>query len=451
MNAEIICIGNELLSGRLINTNASYFAGKLAETGISCKYQVTVCDDVTEIVDTIKRALWRADLVITTGGLGPTVDDLTLSAISKAADRKLILHPEILKRIRAHFTSRKSRIPNEVIQRRNSSGSRSKTRPVAAFGMAKETPQPLRHLPDGVPRSANTRQAYLPKGAKEIKNKLGTAPGFILTLNKKELVAFPGPPVELKPMMEGIVLPYLRKKYGKQVILTKKISTTGLCEADVNAKVKDILCISGDTTVGIYVHPAQVDLVITAKAKTKAQGQKRIKKITGQIRKNLGDIIFSESSETLEEVIGKALFKKHKTLSTAESATGGLISDKITNAPGSSKYFMLGITAYSNEAKTRELGVPPEIIKKYGAVSEPVAKFMAQGIRYISNTDYALSTTGICGPTGATKQKPIGTFYIALAKKGSRTICRKFLFSGTRRIIKIRACLAALDLLRKEL
>jgi len=420
MKAEIICIGTELLLGHLVNTNQSTLSRKLAELGIDSYYQITVGDNPQRLKDTIKTSLSRSDIVITTGGLGPTVDDITTKAISQAVGKKLVFHKSILKKIENHFKRRNIKMPSE-----------------------------------------NRVQAYIPEGSIEIPNKTGTAPGFIININKKLLITLPGPPYEMQRMMDEHVVKYLKKKLKlKSIIKTRTIRITGLAESQVNARVKDLLKMGGKTTVGIYAKPSIIELKITSKAQSESQANKEIKAVENKIIKRFGDLIFGFDGQSIEEVVGGLLSKKKKTLSVAESCTGGLVCDMITNVPGSSKYFLSGVIAYSNETKINILDVPSELIRQFGAVSEEVALFMAASMRNISKSDYALSVTGIAGPTGgivnpagggsAFGGKPVGLVYIGLATS-KKTIARKCNFTGERKVIKYRAAIAAIDLLRHEL
>ncbi len=297
----------------------------------------------------------------------------------------------------------------------------------------------------------NKRQAYVPEGSLIMKNDVGTAPGIILETNKKLLIALPGPSFEMKPMVDNIVIPYLKKRFAlKNIIKSKTVKLAGLPESTVNEKVKDLLKLSPPTTVGIYASPYQIELRITAKARDEKTADKEIKKIEKIIHKRLKNYIFGQDSDTLEEVIGKLLLKNKKTISIAESCTGGLLTNRITNISGSSKYLKMAIIVYSNESKINQLNIPEEIIKKYGAVSKEVALAMARNVRNISETDIGIGITGIAGPTGATKTKPVGLVYIALSTD-KKNICNKFNFIGDRLTIKTKSSDAALEMVRKQL
>jgi len=376
MKAEIIAIGTELLLGDIVNLNAAYLSQQLAGLGIDVFYHSVVGDNPSRINSSIKLALSRADIVITTGGLGPTVDDVTASVI----------------------------------------------------------------------------KTYVLNNALTLKNNRGTVPGqFIKLPDNKFLIALPGPPKEMKPMFRKSVVPLLKNISGfKSVIKSRVLKITGLSEPKVNKKAKDLLELKPPVTVGIYAKLGEVDLKITAKAESEARTLKLIAPIEKKIRKRLNDYIFGADEQTLEGVVGEKLLKSKKNMAIAESCTGGLIANRITDVPGSSKYFKTGIIAYSNQAKELLLDVPPGIIERYGAVSKQVAVKMAQGARRIFNADIGISVTGIAGPTGATKNKPLGLVFIALSKN-NKTICKEFRFPGDRVTVKWQASQAALDMLRTSL
>lgn len=408
MKAEIISIGTEILLGQILNTNQQWLSRQLAALGIDVYYQSTVGDNPQRLIQAIRQGLERSDIVITTGGLGPTVDDITLEAIARALSRKLVFNQGILKQIRSHFGKQCANMPKE-----------------------------------------NIRQAHIPEGAIILKNEAGTAPGFIVEKDLKTFIALPGPPRELNPMFEHCAVPYFKKKMRSGwTIKTRTINITGLPESVVDSKVKDILHSPPPVTVGIFSHPSLIELKITAKAQNEKEAKALIDKIDKKIAARLKDYIFGRDDETLEEVVGRLLTRSRKTLAIAESCTGGLISSRITDVPGSSRYFKRGEVAYSNEVKVSELKMTPGSLKKYGAVSRQVAAQMAKNVREIAGTDYGLGVTGIAGPSGGTRSKPVGLVYIAVSGP-KNTVCRKFNFTGERKIIKFKTSQAALDLLRQ--
>jgi len=280
---------------------------------------------------------------------------------------------------------------------------------------------------------------------------VGTAPGLIIALDKKVLIALPGPPAEMNPMMERDVAPYLAKRFpGKRIILSRLLKTTGLAESQVNQKVKDILKAKFPLSVGIYANTQGVDLNITARAKNRRQAEKLISHVERKIRSRLKEYVYGQDTQSLEETVAVLLKKKKKTIAVAESCTGGLISKRLTNISGSSKYLAFGLVAYSNQAKQSLLKIPAKTLKESGAVSKETAKAMAQNVKELSQADLGLGVTGIAGPTGATKEKPVGLVYIALATP-RKLLCREFHFHGARDAVRQRASQAALDMLRRHL
>jgi len=386
MNAEIISIGTELLLGHIVNTNTAFLSQKLAESGIDVYHTSVVGDNPQRLTAAVKQALARADIVITTGGLGPTVDDITIETIAELIGKT-----------------------------------------------------PIRW----------------------IKNHVGTVPGLVIDWKEKMIICLPGPPRELEPMFENAIIqcisrarlnvPYAGDGRGSWIIKSRTIKITGLAESVVNRAVKDLLELKPPTTVGIYAKLGQVELKIMSKAKNEKLALAAIGKIEKKIRAKLNNFIFGCDNETLEGAVGKILTTKRQTIAVAESCTGGLLSSRITDVSGSSKYFIMGLVAYSNPVKIAGSGVDIKIIMKYGAVSQQVARQMAKGIRTLVGADIGLAITGIAGPTGGTKRKPVGLVYIALDKKGRTPLVKEFRFKGSREEIKFQASQAALDLIRKNI
>lgn len=410
INTHIICIGNEIMLGHIANTNAQYISNKLSKIGIKTAKHLNIPDIPDIIISSIKKSLEESQIVILSGGLGPTVDDLTLECIGKALDRKLIFNNIVASHIKGHFKKRNLEMP-----------------------------------------SNNLRQALVPQGASYILNDVGTAPGLIIPTHKRVLIALPGVPFELYLMFEKAVIPYLKKRFKPdKIIKSRVIKITGLAESKVNEKIEDILKLGGNVQMGIYPHPEEITVKITAFEKNNKKADATIKKIEKKIRFRLRNYIFGYDDERLEEIVGKLLLKKKKTLAIAESCTGGLLANRITDVPGSSKYFLMSVTAYSNESKNKVLNVPLETIKKYGAVSSQVASLMAKNIRLLAKANIGIGITGIAGPAGGTKEKPVGLVYIALSH-GKKTICREFRFLGQRNIIKYKITQNALNLIRLNL
>jgi len=417
MKAEIINIGTELLLGQIINTNAAALGQRMALTGIDVCYQSVVGDNKDRLAKNLRNGLKRSDVVIITGGLGPTEDDITVGAIAKSLDTKLILNKRVLAGIEARFKKSNIRMP-----------------------------------------ASNIRQAYIPQKAKIIENHQGTAPGLIIKVKaNKYLIALPGVPREMEAMMDKVI-PFLKKiKPQKSIIKSRSIKITGLSESAVNDKVADLLKMGPEVTLGIYASPSEIALRITAKAENEKTANKAISKIEKELKIRLKEYIFGTGPQTLESVIGDLLIKQKMTLAVAESCTGGLITNRLTNIPGSSKYLLMGITAYSNKAKIEILKVPSKVIKQHGAVSSLTALAMAKGIQKLSNSHLALGITGIAGP-GTSEKKPTGLVYISFVAgtKKSRKIkyteyCHKYNFSGSREIVKYRTSQAALDIIRRYL
>ncbi|MBI3333843.1 MAG: competence/damage-inducible protein A [Candidatus Omnitrophica bacterium] len=435
MEAEVVAIGTELLLGFVVNSDTAFLGRVLAGLGIGCTRQVTVGDNRRRLAEAIRAALSRADLVITCGGLGPTVDDVTLETIAEVTGRRLILNREVLRRIKARFARLKIRMPK-----------------------------------------SNVRQAMIPEGAIVLPNEIGTAPGFLIKLEGGQtpwgltpsgfrlLAALPGPPAELMPMVKERLVPLLKRRASGTIILSKTLKLTGLTESEVDAKVRDLLALTGSVTVGIYAHPAQVDLRVTAKASNSAQAKRLIQRIEGKIRRRLKRLIFGADEETLEGTVGALLKKKRLTLAAAESITGGLLQHRITEVPGSSAYFLGGVVAYANALKVSPLGVEGSLLRRHGAVSPQAAKAMAAGIRRLTGSDLGISLTGIAGPTvasakgglttalgpGSTRPKPVGLVYIGFSSP-ERIEVHRHCFSGSRSAVKFKASQAALDLIRRYL
>jgi nicotinamide-nucleotide amidase len=295
----------------------------------------------------------------------------------------------------------------------------------------------------------NMRQALVPEGGITIDNDIGTAPGLIIPIDNKVLIAFPGVPFELYPMLEKTALSYLKKKFFTGLIIKSRlIKITGLAESKVNEIIEDLLKISGKVQMGIYPYPEEIHVKITVTEKNEKSADKIIFGIEKQIKSRLKDYIFGYDNEKLEEIIGRFLRRSKKTLSIAESCTGGLLANRITDVPGSSSYFKLGLVTYSNESKNNLLDIPIKIIKKYGAVSKKVACLMAKNVRTLASTDYGIGISGIAGPGGATKKKSVGIICIALSSK-NKTICKEFHFIGTRNLIKYKSTQAALNMLKQ--
>jgi len=426
MRVEIICVGTELLKGK-VNTDNAYLGEKLDSIGLAIDRETTVADDREKIESVLQEALNRSDIIITTGGLGPTFDDLTREVMAKVLKKKLVFDPEVMHQIAAHFAKRDLEMPKN-----------------------------------------NERQAYIIEGAKVIPNKVGTAPGMIVERKTmagskpkvqkgKVIIMLPGPPREMKPMVEEVVLPYLKERYERKILKKCVLHISGLTESAVYEKIKEVVEIErmmegGILRFSILTHLAKIDVEISGEGENELLVDEMLHKAKQEIYDCLGDYIYGEDEDTLESVVGRLLLSKRLTLAVAESCTGGLIGDRITDFAGSSVYFREGVMAYSNEAKVRILGVKEETLNESGAVSRESALEMASGIQRISGTDIGLATTGIAGPTGGTARKPVGLVYVALVwPEMGMEICKEFRFSGKRREIKESTAANALDILRKAL
>lgn len=408
MKAEILAVGTEILLGDIVNTNAQYIAKRLADLGIAVYHQSVVGDNRERLLEAYTLAFSRADLVITTGGLGPTKDDLTKEVTFEYFKKKSVVHEPSLKILEGHFKDR--------------------NRPMS---------------------KNNVKQTYFPVDAIILPNNNGTAPGCIIEESRKTVVLLPGPPREMKPMFEESVVPYL-EKFQQGVLVSKVLRVIGVGESAAAEILEDILDNQANPTVAPYAKDGEVTFRITAKATTVEEGTRLIKPMEDLIRSRLGANIYGEGNTTLENVLSEMLVSKNLTIATAESCTGGMISSKLVNYPGISSVFMEGVVTYTNEAKIRRLGVKKETLDKYGAVSSEVAAEMAQGIAKTAGVSIGISTTGIAGPGGGSEEKPVGLVYVGFCINGE--IKTKMLkLSGDRQKIRERATMQLLDLVRREL
>lgn len=408
MNAEIISVGTELLLGDILNTNAQYLSRRLADYGIPMFHQSVVGDNGLRLKNEFKDGFSRCDLIITSGGLGPTSDDITKETAAEFFNKPMVLHQDTMEKLEDTF-SKQNRVLSE----------------------------------------SNKKQAYFPEGCTILPNDHGTAPGCIINENGKILVVLPGPPREIEPMFENYVIPYI-ENITENVIVSKILRVSGLGESLMAEQVQDIIDTSFNPTVAPYAKTGESILRITAHGKSKEECANLILPVEEKIRKRLGINIYGTGETSLEEVVGEILLNKKMTLSSAESCTGGLVAAKLINYPGISNAFLEGCVTYSNNAKIKRLGVKAETLDKFGAVSAETAMEMAEGIAKTSSTDIGISTTGIAGPSGDSKDKPVGLVYIGLYIQGTVSFI-KVNFSGDREKIRTRATLSALDYLRREL
>jgi nicotinamide-nucleotide amidase len=416
-SASIVSIGNELLNGHTTDTNASHICQQLLSIGVPVVSVYSVGDDVGQIVRALKRAADDADIVIATGGLGPTDDDLTRQAFAELLGAKLQLDSALLDSIRRFFAKRGLQMPEK-----------------------------------------NTVQAHIPAGARPIENPLGTAPGIFAEMKNKRFFALPGVPIEMKKMFEASVLPRLEQQGpvlsavegGDKFVVIRKVRCFGAGESAIAEKLGDLMARGRNPLINSTVDSGVITLHVVAAAEDKQRADKMAQADVEHLRSLLGDLVFGVDNQTLPEVVGQQLAARHKTIAVAESCTGGLLAKLITDIPGASEYFTYGWITYSDKAKTEQLGVPARAIEEYGAVSEQVASAMALAARQKAQADFAVAITGIAGPAGGTEQKPVGLVYISISTANA---CRtaQFLFSHTRDMIRMRAVLTALNMLRLEL
>lgn len=407
MQYNIIAVGSELTLGLSVNTNAPFIAKRLGQEGYSCNCQVSIPDNIKLISKAISESLEETDGIIITGGLGPTVDDLTREAICDALACELKYQPWLA----------------EIIEER--------------YG-PRTTPLP----------EITYRQAYLPSGAKPIIPTIGSAPGIILEKEGKFVISLPGVPREMKKMIETEVVPWLNARYLiNEAYKVRVLRTTARTEASLEDSVKDIMDSLKNVTVGIIAFPGEIQLQLLARGRNEAEAEAAVKNAEARFIERLGPIIFGLDDETLEEVVGMLLKQHGLTLSLAESCTGGLTSKKITDIPGSSDYFIGGIISYSNDAKISLLNVSEQTLMRQGAVSAATALAMAVGVREKLGSDIGLAITGIAGPGGGTSDKPVGLIYVAISHQ-TTSYSNKYVFFGSRDIIRLKSANAALDMLR---
>jgi nicotinamide-nucleotide amidase len=409
LTAEIIAIGTELLAPDRTDTNSLWLTEKLNSIGIEVKLKTIVGDDDARLEETIRDAMKRSRVVIMTGGLGPTEDDITRKIAARAMNRRLLLNEKVLDEIRTKFLS-----------------------------LGRQMPE------------INSRQAMVIDGAEVLDNPQGSAPGMYIEHEGRSVVLLPGPPRELRPMFETFVLPKLAAKAGDVRVVRRILRVAGLGESAVDEKIAPVYTQYKNPQTTILFNRSEIEIHLTAQAKTERDAELLLDGLAGQIEERLEHSIFAFRGETMEEVIGLRMAVAGFTLAVAESCTGGLISQRLTEVPGSSVYFMEGVVTYSNDAKTRSLGVDSELIERHGAVSWEVAEAMAEGVRRRADTDFGLSVTGIAGPGGGSEEKPVGLVYIALSDD-AHTEHRKLMLPGDRHLIRWRASQAALDLLRRRL
>ena len=408
IKASIVSVGNEILSGQTVDTNAAHLSAKLLSIDVPVVSSYTVRDEIDAIVRGLDLASADADVILTTGGLGPTDDDLTRQALAKFLGVELELQDELLEIIEKLFSGRDRQMPER-----------------------------------------NKIQAYIPAGAKALAN-IGTAPGIMAESKGKLFFALPGVPMEAKRMFEESVLPELERFAGGQAVVVKKLKCFGVGESTIAELLGTMMQRGRNPLINCTVSSGIITLHIIATAEDKEKAQQMAEKDEKLLQSTLGELIYGVGDQSLAQVVGEKLVRRGKTIAVAESCTGGLLAKLLTDNPGSSKYFTHGWITYSNDAKTSEIDVPAGLIQEYGAVSEQVARAMAIGARKKAGTDYAVSITGIAGPAGGTEQKPVGLVYIGVDSENGCDTKRCFFYHG-RQFIRLRAAQTVLNILRLKL
>jgi len=412
LKSKLISIGDEILIGQIINTNAAFLGDRLFSIGIPVAKTVVIGDEEEVLLSEFEDSFRNYDVTIITGGLGPTHDDITKHVLLKFFKDEFVRDEKVLEHVRNIFRSRNMNMP-----------------------------------------LVNEDQALVPKNSKVIWNANGTAPGIWIEKDNRIFIAMPGVPYEMKAMTENEILPELKKRYSEgsgKVYLQKTLLTTGLGESSLNEMIGNVKEIIGDSKLAFLPSTTGVRLRINTEGNSSAEAEEKLVNIEKKIRAKIPDYIYGVNKEELEKVIGIILTERKQTLSVAESCTGGMISSKIVSVPGSSNYYAGGVCVYSNLEKIKILNIKEETLKKYGAVSEETAIEMADGVRELMGTDYALSTTGIAGPSGGTDLKPVGLVWIGFSGK-EKNYALSFKFGNNREVNIQRASQRALEILRREL
>jgi nicotinamide-nucleotide amidase len=418
VRGEIVTIGNELLTGLVTDTNTAYIAGELFAVGIETAFLTTVGDVEDDIADALVRAAERARVVVVTGGLGPTPDDITSRAAARAFGKSLVLDPEAFEHIKKRYRKR--------------------------------------NMPVG---PTAERQALIPRGARIIGNPVGSAPGFVIEHNDALLFFIPGVPEEMAVMTAQGIAPIIHERLTGHIFTARKVlKVFGLTESQVYERLKPVLPDLGPVAVGFLpVYPENRISLISRSEASSAGAYKALEAAENKIRDILDEFIFGENDETLEQVVGRLLDRAGMTLAVAESCTGGLLAQRITSIPGSSGYFIRGVVSYSNEAKSRYLNVAPDLIEEHGAVSDETARAMARGVKDDAAggdpVDIGVAVTGIAGPSGGSEEKPVGTVFVALAHDdgGGETVteCKSYRFIGDRDRVRLISSQVALEWIRR--
>ncbi|MCB2231546.1 competence/damage-inducible protein A [bacterium] len=409
MEVELITIGDEIITGHTIDTNAAYMATRLVDNGFVVRYRTSVGDNAEDMEEAFRQALKRVDIVLTTGGLGPTDDDITKRSIVKVFKRNLIFHEDVLEDIRARYARRGIEMP-----------------------------------------AINQNQALLPQGATFFPNANGSAVGICIAEQGRIFISLPGVPFEMRQILDDHVIPYLRGVGDRHALKVIKVRTTGIIESKIAEIIVGELKLEPGVRLAYLPGYRGVDLRVIASGETQDEADEKARGLVRFLEEKVGDYVYGYDEDTLDEVVGQLLKDNDRTLSVAESCTAGLLGAAITSVHGASVYFKGGVLAYANDVKIRQLGVPADIIEQHGAVSEECAIAMAAGCRERFETDYALSITGIAGPDGGTDEKPVGTVWIGLATaREQRARCLHL--GGLRDAIRKRSVFGALEMLRREI
>ena len=409
MNAEIIAVGSEMLTPERVDTNSLYVTGELNNLGVEVVAKCVVGDHRDRLAAAIRQALARSEIVILSGGLGPTEDDVTREAVAQALGRQLVFHAEIAEALERRF-ARAGRKMAEV----------------------------------------NKRQAFIIEGAEILPNDRGTAPGQWIEESGSVAMLLPGPPHELKSMFERECLPRLRRLAPPQAIRTVVLRVAGMPESDLDQLISPVYGKYQNPVTTILAANGEIQVHLRARCATEAEAEALLAEVAAPIEQLLGDHLYSRNGDPLEVVVGNLLRGRRATVSVAESCTGGMLGERLTSVPGSSDYFVGGFITYANAMKVELLGVPPEVLDQHGAVSQEAAEAMAAGARRRTGSTYALAVTGVAGPDGGSESKPVGSVYIAIADDaGAHTEHRRFL--GDRQRIRLFTVQMALDLLRRRI
>ena len=413
MKACIIAVGSEMLTPFKTDTNSLNITERLNSFGYDVRLKAIVGDDVAELAGLLATVLAWADLVMITGGLGPTEDDITRDAVAKAVGLEMAVDEQIVERLRERFAKRGIKMTDN-----------------------------------------NRRQAMVPRGARVLENPNGSAPGLWITHGQTDLILLPGPPREMAPMLDAFVREHLAPRAGARCLVRRTLKITGRPESEVDSMAQPVytpwLKLPVPISTTILASLGQIELHLTASARTAGEAADALDRAVSQLRDALGPSVYSVDGSALEAVVGELLFERGLTIAVAESCSGGLLASRLTDVPGSSRYFQRGVVCYSNEAKTELLDVPDALLREHGAVSEPVARAMAEGVAARAKTNVGVGITGIAGPGGGTPEKPVGTVVIAVTVNGDTTVRTLKLFGG-REMIKFQSAQAAMNLLRLTL